>query len=236
MVIETMGRAMEEYREILENLAEATVKTVKSMVEQMKEMMRRIKEGQILEQGVRQGNREGGGAEEGGEGGVGGGDMEARRQAMGTMSFAQVARRAEHKDMMQRRNNKTRQMLVDNIEGNESWKGLTERELVEKARIARDLMSIQGLDSPKIEFLSARALKNGGILYELNSTDAASWLAKLDVWKAFIDRFGTGAKVKDRAYNIFLEFVLVTLGNVPAENLELVESVNGLQPGKLVTA
>ena len=152
------------------------------------------------------------------------------------MSFAQAAWRAEHKDMLQRVSNKTRQMLIDNVEGNNAWRGLTERELVEKAKIARDLMGIQGLDSPKVEFLSARALKNGGILYELNSAGAAEWLAKLDVRKAFIDKFGTGAKVKDRTYSVFLEFIPVTLGDSPAENLGLVESRNGLHPGELVTA
>ncbi|KNZ74392.1 hypothetical protein J132_06962 [Termitomyces sp. J132] len=37
LVMETVGKAMEEYREVLENMVEATVKTVKGMAEQAKE-------------------------------------------------------------------------------------------------------------------------------------------------------------------------------------------------------
>ncbi|KAG6867743.1 hypothetical protein C0993_011739, partial [Termitomyces sp. T159_Od127] len=100
----------------------------------------------------------------------------------------------------------------------------------------KEMMGMQGLDGSDIEFVTARKLKNGGILYQLNSTEAAEWLFRQDIQKAFLDKFEADAKVKDRVYNIFLEFVPVGLGNIPAEGLGLVESRNGLRPGKLVTA
>ncbi|KAG6867744.1 hypothetical protein C0993_011740, partial [Termitomyces sp. T159_Od127] len=41
-MMETVEKAMEEYWEVLEDLAEATVKTVKGMVEQAKEMAEKV--------------------------------------------------------------------------------------------------------------------------------------------------------------------------------------------------
>lgn len=64
-------------------------------------------------------------------------------------------------------------MIINNTQGGEGWKGLTERELIEKAKIAKDLMGIQGIDSPKVEFITACRLTNGGVLYELSTTKVA---------------------------------------------------------------
>ena len=43
---------------------------------------------------------------------------------------------------------------------------------MEKAKIARETIGVLGLDRLKIEFTAARKLKNRGILYKLNSSDA----------------------------------------------------------------
>ncbi|KNZ76768.1 hypothetical protein J132_08679, partial [Termitomyces sp. J132] len=215
--------AMEEYREVLENMAEATVETVKEMAEQTREVVGRIEGGQVVEVRARQ---------------IG---EEERRERVADMTttglnFTQVACRAKHKDIVRRAKNKMKQMIIVNAKGNEGWKDLAEKALLEKAKIPKDLMGVQGLDTLKVEFFSARKLKNGGVLYKLNSTEAAEWLAKLDMWAAFLDNFGAGMTVKDRVYDIFMEFILVGLGNMLAEQMRVVENGNGLHPGELVAA
>ncbi|KNZ71334.1 hypothetical protein J132_00022, partial [Termitomyces sp. J132] len=44
------------------------------------------------------------------------------------------------------------------------------------------------------------------------------------------------ATVKDRVYNVFVEFVPIGLGDNPMERLGAIESRNGLHPGEIVTA
>ncbi|KAG6876554.1 hypothetical protein C0992_012458 [Termitomyces sp. T32_za158] len=127
-----------EYREILETLAEATVKTVKEMAKQTKELVERVEEGHVVEAKVRRGSR----GEGDGDGGVEAGNR-------GRLSYAQVARRAEQENITERARDRTRQLIIDNAEGGKGWTGLTERELVEKAKVVKELMGIQGLDSPK---------------------------------------------------------------------------------------
>ncbi|KAG5735490.1 hypothetical protein E4T56_gene11132 [Termitomyces sp. T112] len=183
IVAETMERAMEEYRGVLESMAEASVRTVKGMAEQVRETTERLEEGQIQEDMRRQSKM--GYGEEGVRG----------TQRMG-LTFAEAAQRAEREDIVQQANNKTRQLLIDNTEGTGRWKELTEKELIEKAKITKDMMGIQELDSPKVEFLSVRKLRNGGVLYKLSSTDATKWLACKDIWKAFLEKFRAGTKVK----------------------------------------
>ena len=56
------------------------------------------------------------------------------------LNFVQAVCKAEHKDVLQRTRNKVRQMIVNRVEGSKGWKELTEKELVEKARIIRKLM------------------------------------------------------------------------------------------------
>lgn len=224
LMLDTVGKAMGECREVLENMAEA-VKMVRKMVEQAKKATGGWEEGQIEESRAERNERE----EERGE------ERRTQLLTMG-MNYAQAAQRAKHEEVLQRVKNRSKQMIVDNIDSKDSWNALTERELVEKTKIAKDLMGIQGLDGPKVEFVLARKLKNGGILYELNTVEAVEWLAKPDVRAAFLDKFGTGAMVKDRAYNVFVEFVPIGLGNTLADQLEALEDSNDLHPGELVAA
>ncbi|KNZ77458.1 hypothetical protein J132_05416 [Termitomyces sp. J132] len=187
MVMEKVGKAMDEYREALETLAEATVKTITEMAEQTKELVERVEEGQVVDMRREESTTK--------EARTGGDEGEEEAPRNHTVSYAQAARRAEREDVERRAKDRTRQLIVDNTEGGRGWKDLTEKELIEKAKVAKELMGIQGMDSPEIEFLSARKLRNGGVLYKLNSTDAAKWLAKPDVRRTFLSRFGAGATV-----------------------------------------
>lgn len=220
-VTEAVERAMEGYKEALETLAEASVKTIKEMAELVKDRADRdeMEEGQVEEVEGRKERRRTGGVEGG-----------------GGPTYAEAVRRAEQEDMVQRARNKARQLLVDFPEGSSAVKDLSERELIAKAAMAKELMGVAGLDAPKVEFISARKLKNGGVLYELNDAEAVSWLAQADVKTLFLEKIGADAKVKDRTYAVFAEFVPTALGDTPEQRLAEIEEANGLQPGELAGA
>ncbi|KAG5353607.1 hypothetical protein C0989_004715 [Termitomyces sp. Mn162] len=169
VVMEAVGKVMEECREVLENLAEVSMKSLKGMAEQAREGREGLEEGQVMEMRVSQG-----GANEGG------GGWQWRMAREGAL-YADAARRAEREDMVQKARNKTRQVIIDNAQGAGGWKELTEKELIEKAQITKDMMGIQGLDSPKVDIITAWKLKNRGVLYKLKSTKAAEWLMKEEV-------------------------------------------------------
>jgi len=80
-----------------------------------------------------------------------------------------------------------RQILLDGIEGvRTATEGLSERELVEKANLALDGMGIMVLGKPAgTKFIAAKNLRNGGVVFEMDSEAAANWLKKKDMRGVF---------------------------------------------------
>ncbi|KAF8076828.1 hypothetical protein FPV67DRAFT_1392108, partial [Lyophyllum atratum] len=83
---------------------------------------------------------------------------------------------------------------------------------------------------------SVRKLRNGGALYEMNSSEAAEWLKKEDVKKAFLEKFGADAMVKDRTYPVFVEFVPTSLGDDASREIREIERSNGWAEGDIANA
>ncbi|KAF5374638.1 hypothetical protein D9615_008935 [Tricholomella constricta] len=150
-----------------------------------------------------------------------------------------TAAEAEHREVMGRGETRDKQVLIDGRgEGsNEAIAGLTEKLLIEKAKMTLDLMGIGGLDAPRgIAFVAVRKLRNGGALYEMNSTEAAAWLRGEDVKKLFVEKFGAEVELKDRAYPLLVEFVPTSLGDNAAEAVREIERANGLGEGEVTQA
>lgn len=88
---------------------------------------------------------------------------------------------------------------------------LSEKDLVAKANTALDLMGWKGSDKPhNTAFVAARKLRSGGILYNMNSQKAATWLHAPEVKKAFMDHFDGTSNIKDKLHYVIAEFVPVT--------------------------
>ncbi|KAF5371838.1 hypothetical protein D9615_009532 [Tricholomella constricta] len=150
-----------------------------------------------------------------------------------------TAAEAEHREVMGRGEIRDKQVLIDGRgEGsNDAIAGLTEKLLIEKAKMTLDLMGIGGLDAPRgIAFVAVRKLRNGGALYEMNSTEAATWLRGEDVKKLFVEKFGAEVELKDRSYPLLVEFVPTSLGDNAAEAVREIERVNGLGEGEVTQA
>jgi len=127
------------------------------------------------------------------------------------------------------------QILLDRIEGvKTAVDGLMERELVEKASLALKGMGIRGSDKPKgTKFVVAKKLRNGGVVFEMDSEVAAEWLRKKDVWGIFVESFGGLAQIKDRNFQVVVQYVPTELKDKNKEIMEAVEDSVGAGRGMI---
>lgn len=85
---------------------------------------------------------------------------------------------------------------------------LTEKDLVAKANTALDLMGTDASNKPSdTNFVGAKKLRNGNVIYQLNSKEAANWLKQLDTQKAFIANYGGTTNIRNKLYHVIAEFV-----------------------------
>ncbi|KAF8805088.1 hypothetical protein BYT27DRAFT_7105687, partial [Phlegmacium glaucopus] len=108
---------------------------------------------------------------------------------------------------------------------------LTEKQLVEKANMALDLMGPQGEAKPEGTcFVGANKLNGaGGVMYEMNSEEAAEWVKDGDVMKAFIAKMGSTADYRAQMYEVVVDWVPTTFDMNQVGALEVVEQASGLQ-------
>ena len=88
---------------------------------------------------------------------------------------------------------------------------LTEKELVVKANTTIDLMGMEAEDRPDdTKFVGAKRMRNSNILYQLNKREAANWLKRPDVQKAFTTHYGGMSNIRNRLFYTLVEFVPTT--------------------------
>ncbi|KAF8227499.1 hypothetical protein L208DRAFT_1379717 [Tricholoma matsutake] len=108
---------------------------------------------------------------------------------------------------------------------------LTEKQLVEKANVALDLMGLQAEDKPEGTWFMGVSKLNGvgGVMYEMDSEEAAEWLKGGEVMKAFIAKMGSTADYRAQTYEVVVDWVLTTLNMGQMGALESIEQASGLQ-------
>jgi hypothetical protein len=88
---------------------------------------------------------------------------------------------------------------------------LSEKELVAKANATLDLMDTESLEMPPgTTFVGAKKLRNGNVLYQLNTSDAGNWIKREDVQKEFMENYGGTANMQNKLHYVIAEFVPVT--------------------------
>ena len=131
------------------------------------------------------------------------------------------------------------QVLVDkapNADHN-GLKELTEKELVEKARIALEqLEQTDQLPDIVVQFVGAKKLRNGGVIYEMNTAEAAHWLKSEDNITNFLQVFSAISIIKQQVHSIIAEYVLVSFSPDDRMQLASIETVNRLEPGGILNA
>ena len=114
---------------------------------------------------------------------------------------------------------------------------LTERELVQKATIALELMGIAASDRPTgMKFIEARRTQSGTVIYTLDATASADYLRRDDVMRAFMDHFGGTSALHARAYQVVVEHVPVTFDVTSTDALHRAEEASGLPRGAIYEA
>lgn len=146
-----------------------------------------------------------------------------------------------HGSNLARNDAKQRQVLIDTAPGIDTngLASLTEAELVAKGKAALDLMGMEASDAPRgTEFKGARKLKNGGVIYDMDTPAAASWLKSDGVMQSFLTKYGGTSIIKDRSYTVVAEYVptTVNLETEPHTEYKRIEDANDLRAMSVLSA
>jgi hypothetical protein len=151
----------------------------------------------------------------------------------GTLTYARVASQAippHHAEEVTRGAMLERRMIVGGKDEKELAK-LTEKELVAKANMALALMSSQDCGAPEgTVFLGAEVLRSQAIAYHLNSTEAAIWIQQPEVWKNFMNHFGSTSAAHSTLLHCVAEYVPVTFDTTSLVVIQKVERDSNLKP------
>jgi len=153
----------------------------------------------------------------------------------------QIENDAKARSKLQRR-----QIILDGDDATKEQTGkLTPKELILKANLAlekldEDMAAILQDDNNErpddTKFVAARALKNGGILFELESENSASWLKQPEITTAFEKCFPGVVSVKGNNYQVVVQFLPVRLRNHLEELFTAIENENNLFKGSIANA
>ncbi|KAG2110709.1 hypothetical protein DEU56DRAFT_749773, partial [Suillus clintonianus] len=106
-----------------------------------------------------------------------------------------------------------RQILVDrkSLSETSGLKDLSEAELVRKANKALEDMKADKKDVPQdAAFTSARKLRHGGVIFEVDCTNTKAWLSCQSNSKSFSEHFGSSTMIKDKTFQVIAEYVPTT--------------------------
>lgn len=159
-------------------------------------------------------------------------------QAMTYATVTRIQVTPQHEEVIARTQSRDKQVLIDDIGEGVATGDMTERELVAKANMTVELMGIEAADKPTGEklFVGAKKLARGGILYLMESVEAAKWMRREDVKKAFENKYGGQVQIRDRGYNIILEYVPISFQPMSGTAQRNVERENGIAEGEIMSA
>jgi hypothetical protein len=140
-------------------------------------------------------------------------DQMSKPQVMTYAAATQQEAHTDHAEVITRGHTTDKQILMqkDKNVADNMLDSLMEKDLVVKANTMLDLMGMADMVKPRhTSFVGARKLRNGNILYQLNSKDAAAWLWAPEVQKAFLGKYGGTSNIRNKLYYVIAEFIPVT--------------------------
>jgi hypothetical protein len=138
---------------------------------------------------------------------------------------------AEHAATIAKGDIKEKQIVIqaDSQEGSQQLAALSERELVEKANVALDLMSLDPGERPEgAAFVSALKTRAGSVIYALNSDAAAKYLRRDKNMREFTRHYGGTAMVSPRTCQLVIEYVPADFQPSDQGALRRIEQASGL--------
>jgi hypothetical protein len=134
---------------------------------------------------------------------------------------------------------KKRQVLVDfKRTAEQQLEAMDEKTITRKAVNAIFMVYAAAAD-PKpseIKLKSGTLLRNGGLLLELNSDEAAEWLRSEEVITSFLENVGSGASIKNRTYQVIVQFVPVGFDPADENDIRAYEEHNNIPAGSVAKA
>ena len=130
---------------------------------------------------------------------------------------------------------KARQLLVDTLTpGQKLHQSASNTQLVSKANEALRAASAECPSSHR--FVGVRRLNNGGLLLEMDSEEAASWLSHPTNRADFLGRFAPDAALKSRTYSLVVQFVPLQFRPDSERELRDIEETNMLPNNAILRA
>jgi hypothetical protein len=100
--------------------------------------------------------------------------------------------------------------------------------------MALDLMGWDGLDKPQYtSFIGVKKLRNGSVLYQMNSEESAAWLQCPDIQKSFMAHFGGTSNTCNKLFSVIAEFVPTTFDAGSSFAHAKLEEINLLKYGSV---
>lgn len=162
---------------------------------------------------------------------------------MGRPSYAATVMHvlpASHATSVARQEAQFRKVLIDIVRADGSnvmAAPLSAAEYVQKATVALDLMRADNHPPPEgMRFLTAKCLPHGGLLYEVNTKEGASWLQKPENMRFFTDKFGPDAVIRAKYYACLVRNAPTYLRPENEQTLRELERENDWVKGEVIAA
>jgi hypothetical protein len=171
--------------------------------------------------------------EPGESGGVGGDPAEKRGR-----SYADAIRDtpAEHIDAIARTEIMRRQVVMrrDPAAGADCFEGLSEKELILKAKIAVDLIQSEDVDTiDHVDFVHAKKTAGGGVVLVLKTEEAAEWLRSERVMTRFTKELGGLVTAGAALCMVIAEYVPISFDPGATYAFARIEEDSGLETGSM---
>lgn len=144
-----------------------------------------------------------------------------------------------HLQIQNREQIKRRQVLVDFKRTEElTLEAMNEETLSRKAKDSlRTTWTTAPSPKPEnIKLKSITLLRNGGLLLELDTPEAASWLRSDGVTDKFLESIGSGACIKNRTYQVIVQFVPIQFNPEDEAQVREYEEHNNLPQNSILKA
>ena len=129
---------------------------------------------------------------------------------------------------------KRRQVLIDFEKTEDLELGIMdEKTLHRKATDALNTCLAVSEHTGVVKLKAGTLLRNGGLLLELNSDEAAGWLKSDRVIGTFLKELGSGVNIKNRTYQVIVQFAPVSFDPMDGEHIRSFEENNNIASGSI---
>jgi len=134
---------------------------------------------------------------------------------------------------------KHKQVLIDFARtGDMALEVMNEETLTRKVKDSL-VMTWTTTPEPKptlVKLKSSTLLRNRGLLLEMDTAEAAEWLKNDDINGRFLEGIGSGASIKNRSYQVIVQFVPVNFNPTDDAQVRTYEELNGLPLNSILKA